>query len=274
MGDFASNALKLLLGVAAVGYVAGEYIVPKFNEQSPVKSEYSQPAYDITEERLQTTAPKPAEKSTAELDEIIAKAEQAPAKQPESATLDVTADGFVDPNNYTGNTSDYGVDVTIGKIRVDTSQGYQQHATAIPVTIRVPGTPEDAGKEIFITYSLSEDAHYFIPDTGKVVTGKYNEDDGKVWYQTTLTAPGMELRGDPAASKTMKIPGHCNKIYAYGMSLEMASRLPGNYGLLDVDNFKHVYSSPSFPLVMNSEPILVCTDPSDKFSLDLRGKNQ
>ncbi|MFO7710959.1 MAG: hypothetical protein R6V53_04295 [Candidatus Woesearchaeota archaeon] len=200
-----------------------------------------------------------------ELEQIVQKEDKA-EKTEKSDT------GFIDPAKYTGTMSDQGIEIHVGEIKVSRSNGYEQNAERIPVTIQIPQELEKPGQQRFITYTHSEDAHYFIPNTGKMVTGKLNPDDGKVWYQTTLDSDGMKLRAGPGSSKTTNVPGHCGELYIVSVSEDMAQMLPGNIGLYGMDKFKDMYTG-DLKAIVSPDPVEICAGDS-KFDLDIKNPYQ
>ncbi|MFP4424256.1 MAG: hypothetical protein ACLFP2_03400 [Candidatus Woesearchaeota archaeon] len=193
-------------------------------------------------------------------------------KESEDKTKEQAEKGFIDPEKYTGTISDQEIEVHVGKIEIEKRNGYEKNAQRIPVTIKIPKDLEEPGQERFITYTHSEDAHYFIPNTGKMVTGRLNPDDGKVWYQTTLDSDGMKLRAGPGASKTTNVPGHCNELYIVSVSEDMAQMLPGHVGLHGMDNFKDMYSG-DLQAIVSPESVEICTG-ENKFDLEVNNPYQ
>ncbi|MGM5487467.1 MAG: hypothetical protein ACQESG_00805 [Nanobdellota archaeon] len=234
------NKLYVGLAVAALAVSAGAYVAGQHSANNEIDT------HKVQESQL----------------EHIAQQEKPKVIEQEAQS------GFVDPDNYTGTIADQGIEIHIGEIPVDRSS-YQQFAKLIPVTIRVPQEMEEPGQERFITYSHSEDAHYFIPNTGKTVTGEINPEDGNVWYQTTLDADGMKLRAGPGVSKTTTVPGHCGELNIVSVPGEMADMLPNNISLHGLESFQDMYSTKEVQALVSPDPVQICTGDS-KFELQLK----
>jgi hypothetical protein len=265
-----SNFMKNLAYVVVIG-AAVLFGYNQYQQSNPVSLRSPVSIEERNSGNSESSLPvkKPVDHS--ELEDIIKKAEEKPLVSPaiNGGNSNLGISEFIDPDSYTGTSSDHGVEVIVRNIKIDTSDRYQMFATKIPVTIKIPNKEFD-GKEIFVIYSHSEDAHYFIPGTGKVVSGKYNPSDDKVWFQTVLNSDGMKLRATPGSSKTTNTPGHCNQLYVYGIDINQAAGLPSDYGILGKDGFKELYSTSEFPLVMNDDPVLICTDISDIKKLKIK----
>jgi hypothetical protein len=177
--------------------------------------------------------------------------------------------GFIDPEKFTGTSADKGIEVYMNNIQLNESEGYQMSAKTIPITIKIPGTKDDNEKTLFITYTHSEDAHYFIPNSGKLVKGRFNQDDGKVWYQTVLDSEGLKLRAGPGSSKTTEILGHCNEIYAIALHPDQAKMLPSHIGLHGLKGFKDMYSTKDTEVVISNKPVRVCAEDNNPTKIRL-----